>query len=108
MKMKRMIVQVNVIIKSSNNLELFCVILTYHLSLNPKFYMKYKSTLSKVYPFIKNNFLLMIKKIINDIYNNEDEDYLQSNCIYLQKINKILKENVKTDDSEQLLITVKK
>ena len=95
----------HVIIKSSNNLELFYVILTYHLSLNPKFYMKYKSTLSKIYPFIKNNFLLMIKKIINDIYNNEDEDYLQTNCIYLQKINNILKENVKIDDSEQIIVS---
>ena len=31
--------------------------------------------------------MLIIKKIINDIYNNEDEEYLQQNNIYLNKIN---------------------
>ena len=84
----------HVIIKSSNNLELFSVILTYFFSLNSNIFISFKSILGKIFPLIKNNFMLIIKKIINDIYNNEDEEYLQQNNIYLNKINQIVKYNI--------------
>ena len=95
-----------VIIKSSNNLELFSVILTYFFSLNSNIFISFKSILGKIFPLIKNNFMLIIKKIINDIYNNEDEEYLQQNNIYLNKINQIVKYNIPYIYSEQKIITI--
>ena len=95
----------HVIIKSSNNLELFCIILTYHLSLNPKYFMSYKSILGQIFPFIKNNLMLIIRKIINEIYKNEDEEYIQMNYTYLKKINQMLNDNVIIEDSEKTIIS---
>ena len=95
----------HVIIKSSNNLELFCIILAYHLSLNPKFFKSYKSILGQIFPFIKNNLMLIIRKIINDIYKYEDEEYIQINYTSLKKINQMLNDNVIIDDCEKTIIS---
>ena len=95
----------HVIIKSSNNLELFCIILTYHLSLNPKFFMSYKSILAQIFPLIKNNLMLIIRKVINDIYKYEDKEYIQMNYSSLKKINQMLNDNVIIEDSEKTIIS---
>ena len=95
----------HVIVKSSNNLELFTIILAYHLSLNSKTYKNYKMILGEIFPLIKKNFLLIIRKLINEIYEKEDEMFLSNNQIYLNKINEILNDNNQKEKYEKEIIS---
>ena len=95
----------HVIVQSSNNLELFTIILSYHLSLNSKTYLPYKIMLKEIFPFIKKNFILIIRKIINEINEKEDRKYFLINEVYLKKINQILKEYCDEEISEKEIIS---
>ena len=94
----------HVIVQSSNNLELFTIILSYHLSLNSKTYLPYKIMLKEIFPF-KKNFILIIRKIINEINEKEDRKYFLINEVYLKKINQILKEYCDEEMSEKEIIS---
>ena len=72
------------VVKSAFNLNLFIVILTYHLSLNPTMINKVILLLRKIYELIKMNLFLLIRKIM--IYYGyefcrKNESYFR-NCIY--------------------------
>ena len=95
----------HVIVQSSNNLELFTIILSYHLSLNSKTYLPYKIMLKEIFPFIKKNFILIIRKIINEINEKEDRKYFLINEVYLNKINQILKDYCDEEISEKEIIS---
>ena len=96
----------HLIIKSSNNLEIFCIILAYHFSINQNNYNIYKSIFGKILPLIKDNFILIIKKILSEINSYEDSNYFTNKNIYLTKINKIINENIPNEYSEKRIISI--
>ena len=96
----------HLIIKSTNNLEIFCIILTYHLSINQKYYKIYKSIFGKIFPLIKDNFILIIKKILSEIYLHQDSNYFTNKSLYLTKINKIINDNISNEYSEKRIISI--
>ncbi len=96
----------HLIIKSSNNLEIFCIILTYHFSINQKYFIIYKPIFRKIFPLIKDNFILILKKILSEIYSYEDSNYFSNKSIYLTKINKIINDNISNEYSEKRIISI--
>jgi Dullard-like phosphatase family protein len=61
--------------------------------------------LKEIFPFIKKNFILIIRKIINEINEKEDRKYFLINEVYLKKINQILKEYCDEEISEKEIIS---
>ena len=59
-----------IIIHSGNNLLLLSIIITYHLSINPKMLFNLVDDMKYVFSLLKINYLLLIKKI--EIYYDED------------------------------------
>ena len=59
-----------IIIHSGNNLLLLSVIITYHLSINPKMLYNLVDDMKYIFSLLKINYLLLIKKI--EIYYDED------------------------------------
>ena len=77
-----------IIIKSAINLQLFTIIITYHLSLNPNFLNKLIKELKNIFIISKNNFYLLIKKI--ELFYGEK--YIMQNEIYFKIFNNKLSE----------------
>ena len=59
-----------IIIHSGNNLLLLSIIITYHLSINPKMLTNLLDDMKYIYSLLKINYLLLIKKI--EIYYDDD------------------------------------
>jgi hypothetical protein len=76
-------------IKSAFNLNLFAIIITYHLSLNPSMLIKVILLLKKIYELIKINLFLFIKKI--ELYYGDD--FARSNKPYFRSCNYFLNSN---------------
>ena len=76
-------------IKSALNLNLFAIIITYHLSLNPTMLIKVIILLKKIYELLKMNLFLFIKKI--ELYYGYD--FAQSNKSYFRSCNYYLNGN---------------
>ena len=76
-------------IKSAFNLNLFAIIITYHLSLNPTILIKVIILLKKIYELLKMNLFLFIKKI--ELYYGED--FARSNKSYFRSCNYFLNKN---------------
>lgn len=76
-------------IKSAFNLNLFAIIITYHLSLNPSMLIKVIILLKKIYEFLKMNLFLFIKKI--ELYYGDD--FARSNKSYFRSCNYFLNMN---------------
>jgi hypothetical protein len=76
-------------IKSAFNLNLFAIIITYHLSLNPTMLIKVIILLKKIYELLKMNLFLFIKKI--ELYYGYD--FAQSNKSYFRSCNYYLNGN---------------
>ena len=79
----------NVIIKSAVNLNLFIIIITYHLSSSPVLIKKLINELKNIFIISKNNYYLFIRKI--QLYYGEK--YTKKNEIYFKDFNNILIQN---------------
>lgn len=75
-----------IIIHSGNNLLLLSIIITYHLSINPKMLTNLLDDMKYIFSLIKINYLLLIKKI--EIYYDDEfpEKYID---IFNQKLGQI-------------------
>ena len=78
-----------IIIKSAFNLNLFMVLIIYHLSLNPSMLLQLILLMRKIFEILKINLFLLIRKI--EIYFGEE--FCLKNEIYLKTIDYFLKEN---------------
>ena len=91
----------HVIIKSSNNLELFSIILTYLISLDYQALKSFKMLLEKILILIKINFYLLVKQIINKkIIDENNYSYL----LYIKKLNQIIDKNLRNDLNENDIV----
>jgi len=75
-----------IIIHSGNNLLLLSIIITYHLSINPKMLTNLLDDMKYIFSLIKINYLLLIKKI--ELYYDDEfpEKYID---IFNQKLGQI-------------------
>ena len=78
-----------IVIKSAFNLNLFVVILTYHLSLNPSMLGTVIILLKKIYELLKMNLFLFIRKI--QLYYGDD--FCRKNDTYFRTANYFLGKN---------------
>ena len=89
-----------IIIKSAVNLNLFMILILYHLSLNPSMLFDVIIFLRKIFNIFKINLLLIFRKI--EIYYGEA--FCIKNKILLKNINIFLEENNLYDLSEKEII----
>ena len=89
-----------IIIKSAVNLNLFMILILYHLSLNPSMLFDVIIFLRKIFNIFKINLLLIFRKI--EIYYGEA--FCIKNKIFLKNINIFLEENNLYDLSEKEII----
>ncbi len=94
----------HVIIKSTNNLELFSIILTYVISLEPKLLKSFKILLCNIFPLIKQNFHLLVKQILNNFTLKDKENNKILALLYLKKVNQIIENNIKDELSEEQIV----
>ena len=78
-----------IVIKSAFNLNLFVIILTYHLSLNPSMLGTVIILLKKIYELLKMNLFLFIRKI--QLYYGDD--FCRKNDTYFRTANYFLGKN---------------
>ena len=78
-----------IIIKSAFNLNLFIVLIIYHLSLNPSMLLQLILLMRKIFEILKINLFLLIRKI--EIYFGEE--FCLKNEVYFKNIDYFLKEN---------------
>ena len=78
-----------IVIKSAFNLNLFVIILTYHLSLNPSMLGTVIILLKKIYELLKMNLFLFIRKI--QLYYGDD--FCRKNDTYFRTTNYFLGKN---------------
>jgi hypothetical protein len=95
-------VQNRIIIKSAFNLNLFMVLIIYHLSLNPSMLIRVILLLRKIFEILKINLFLLIRKI--EMYYGEE--FCIKNEIYLKTFNYFLKENDLFDLGEKEIIEI--
>ena len=94
----------HVIIKSTNNLELFSIILTYVISLEPNLLKSFKILLCNIFPLIKQNFHLLVKQILNIFTLKDKENNKILALLYLKKVNQIIENNIKKELSEEQIV----
>ena len=78
-----------IVIQSAINLELFIIMVTYHLSINPPMIIHLLDDLKIIYSLLKQNLYLFIKKL-NIFYG---EAFILQNEIYFKTFNYILTRN---------------
>lgn len=78
-----------IVIKSAINLNLFVIILTYHLSLNPSMLVTVILLLKKMYELLKMNLFLFIRKI--QLYYGDD--FCRKNDTFFRTANYFLGKN---------------
>ena len=81
--------QNRIVIKSAFNLQLFIIMITYHLSLNPSMLNKVLLLIKQIYNLLKMNLFLFIRKI--ELYYGDD--FCRKNDIYFKGCNYYLNEN---------------
>ena len=94
----------HVIIKSTNNLELFSIILTYVISLESNLLKSFKILLCNIFPLIKENFHLLVKQILNIFTLKDKENNKILALLYLKKVNQIIENNIKKELSEEQIV----
>ncbi len=94
--------QNRLIIKSAFNLNLFIIMITYHLSLNPSMLIKVISFLKRIYNLLKMNLYLFIRKI--ELYYGDE--FCSKNDIYFKSCNFYLSENRLSDVYENEIINI--
>ena len=90
------------IIKSSFNLNLFIIMITYHLSLNPSMLVKVILFLKQIYNLLKMNLFLFIRKI--ELYYGDE--FCSKNEIYFKTCNYFLNENGLSNIYENEIINI--
>ena len=91
-----------IIIKSAFNLNLYIIMITYHLSLNPSMLVKVILLLRQIYNFLKKNLFLIIRKI--ELYYGDD--FCRKNEIYFKTCNYFLSENGLDNINESEIISI--
>ena len=91
-----------VIIKSAINLQLFSIIISYHLSLNPALLNKLLNELKNILNLTKINLFLFVRKI--QIYYGEK--YTKQNSIYFKNFNYFLSENGFMNYNEKEIVQI--
>ena len=94
--------QNRIIIQSAFNLNLFIILLTYHLSTNTSILIKSLIILKNIYELLKLNLYLFIRKI--EIYYGDD--YCQKNDIYFKNFNYFMEENNINNLNEKEIIEI--
>ena len=94
--------QNKIIIKSAFNLNLFTILLTYHLSANASMLLKVLIILKNIYELIKVNFYIFIRKI--EIYYGDD--YCKKNDIYFKTFNYFFNEKKLFNLNEKEIINI--
>ena len=89
-------------IQSAFNLNLFVVIISYHLSTNFFMLMKLLNSLHKIYNFLQMNLFLFIRKI--QLFYGEE--YAMNNEAYFHRANLVLEINNLNDLNEKQIIYV--
>ena len=90
----------HVIVKSSNNLELFTVILTYLISIDFFALKSFKLLLDKIFILIKKNFYLILKQILNNIIVKDEDKFI----LYIKRFKQILDKNIKNELTENEIV----
>ena len=91
-----------IIIKSAFNLNLYIIMITYHLSLNPSMLVKVILLLRQIYNYLKKNLFLIIRKI--ELYYGDD--FCRKNEIYFKTCNYFLSENGLDNINESEIISI--
>jgi hypothetical protein len=91
-----------VIIRSAINLELFTIVIIYHLSLNPVLLNKLINELKNIISLAKKNLYLFIKKI--QLFYGEK--YTKQNDMYFKTFNYILIQNGFLDCTETQIVDI--
>ena len=94
--------QNRLIIKSAFNLNLFIIMITYHLSLNPSMLIKVILFLKRIYNFLRMNLFLFIRKI--ELYYGDE--FCSKNDVYFKTCNYFLNENGLLDLYENEIINI--
>ena len=91
-----------VIIKSAINLQLFSIIIGYHLSINPSLLKKLLNEIKVIFSLSKNNLFLFVKKI--ELYYGEK--YTKQNLLYFKNFNNFLREKGFINYNEKEIVQV--
>ena len=91
-----------IIIKSAFNLNLFIIMITYHLSLNPSMLVKVILLLNQIYKYLKMNLFLLVRKI--ELYYGDD--FCTKNAVYFKTCNFYLNENGLSNIYEEEIINI--
>ena len=91
-----------IIIKSAFNLNLFIIMITYHLSLNPSMLVKVILLLNQIYKYLKMNLFLLVRKI--ELYYGDD--FCTKNEVYFKTCNFYLNENGLSNIYEEEIINI--
>ena len=94
--------QNRIIIQSAFNLNLFMILIVYHLSLNPSMLIRVLLLLKKIFEILKINLFLLIRKI--EMYFGEE--FCMKNELYFKTFNYFLKENDIYDLREKEIIDI--
>ena len=94
--------QNRIIIKSAFNLNLFIIMITYHLSLNPSMLVKVIILLNQIYKLLKMNLFLLVRKI--ELYYGDD--FCTKNEVYFKTCNYYLNENGLSNIYEKEIINI--
>ena len=94
--------QVRIIIKSAINLNLFIIMITYHLSLNPSILVKIILLMRGIYDLLKKNLFLLIRKI--ELYYGDE--FCRRNEIYFKTCDYFLMENSLENLNEKEIINL--
>ena len=94
--------QNRIIVQSAFNLNLFLILITYHLSLNTSMLIKIIILLRNIFELLKINLYLFVRKM--ELFYGEE--FCQNNDIYFRTFDKFLKENDMYDLNENEIIII--
>ena len=94
--------QNRIIVQSAFNLNLFLILITYHLSLNTSMLIKIIILLRNIFELLKINLYLFVRKM--EIFYREE--FCQNNEIYFKTFDNFLKENDMYDLNENEIIII--
>lgn len=94
--------QNRIIVQSAFNLNLFLILITYHLSLNTSMLIKVIILLRNIFELLKINLYLFVRKM--EIFYGED--FCQNNEIYFKTFDNFLKENDMYNLNENEIIII--
>jgi hypothetical protein len=94
--------QNRIIVQSAFNLNLFLILITYHLSLNTSMLIKIIILLRNIFELLKINLYLFVRKM--EMFYGEE--FCQNNEIYFKTFDRFLKENDMYDLNENEIIII--